>query len=142
MPDALPIGRGLSIPLDEFEVRASRSSGPGGQHLNTSDTRVEVRFDVLHSPSLPEAARTVLLERLAGRLSRAGIVRVVAQGHRSQLRNREDAFARMGTLLARALEEQPQRVPGRPTAGALLRRRRDKQFRAALKRSRSRVENE
>ena len=140
--DRLVIGRGLAIPLDEFEIRASRASGPGGQHVNTSDTRVEVRFNVATSPSLPEAVRARLLERLGGRLSRAGIVRVVAQGHRSQLRNREAALARMGALLSRALEEQPPRVPSRPTAGARLRRRRDKQLRAALKRSRNQVDDE
>lgn len=138
----LAIGRGLSIPLDEFEIRASRSSGPGGQHVNTSDTRVEVRFDVVTSPSLPELVRARLLERLGGRLSRAGIVRVVAQGHRSQLRNRADALARMGDLLSRALEEQPPRVPSRPTMGARFRRRRDKQLRGAVKRSRGPVDDE
>ncbi len=140
--DRLVIGRGLAIPLDELEMRASRASGPGGQHVNTSDTRVEVRFDVANSPSLPEAVRARLLERLGSRLSRAGIVRVVAQGHRSQLRNREAALARMGALLSRALEEPPPRVPSRPTAGALFRRRREKQLRAALKRARNQVDDE
>jgi len=142
MADRLEIGRGVSIPLEEFEMRASRASGPGGQHVNTSDTRVELRFDVASSPSLPEAVRALLLERLGDRLSRAGIVRVVAQGHRSQLRNREAALARMGSLLSRALEEQPPRVPSRPTVGARLRRRRDKQLRGALKRSRGPVDDE
>ena len=142
MADGLDIGRGVTIPLDEFEMRASRASGPGGQHVNTSDTRVEVRFDVANSPSLPEAVRALLLERLGDRLSRAGIVRVVAQGHRSQLRNREDALERMHALLSRALEEQPPRVPSRPTAGALFRRRADKQHRGALKRARGPVDDE
>lgn len=140
--DRLTLRPGLSIPLEEFEMRTSRSSGPGGQHVNTSDTRVELRFDVVNSPSLPEAVRARLLERLCGRLSRAGIVRVVAQGHRSQLRNREDALARMGALLSRALEELPPRVASRPTTGSLSRRRKDKQLRGALKRSRSPVDDE
>jgi ribosome-associated protein len=140
--DGLDIGRGVTIPLDEFEMRASRASGPGGQHVNTSDTRVEVRFDVANSPSLPEAVRALLLDRLGDRLSRAGIVRVVAQGHRSQLRNREAALARMASLLSRALEEQPPRLPSRPTVGARLRRRRDKQLRGSLKRSRGPVDDE
>lgn len=138
----LVVSQGVSIPLEELIVRASRSSGPGGQHVNTSDTRVEVRFDVAHSPSLSEEVRGRLLERLAGRLSRSGLVRVVAQGHRSQLRNREDAIARLTALLSRALEEEPPRVPTRPTAGARIRRRQEKQQRGALKRSRAPVDEE
>lgn len=138
----LAVAPGVNIPLDELTIRASRSSGPGGQHVNTSDTRVEARFDVAHSPSLPDEVRGRLLQRLAGRLSRGGLVRVVAQGHRSQLRNREDAIARLAALLARALEEEPPRVPSRPTVGARIRRRQQKQHRGALKRSRAPVDED
>ncbi len=134
--EVLVIGPGLTIPVSEIDIRTSRASGPGGQHVNTSDSKVEVRFDVARSPSLPPDARERLLQNLGTRLSKDGVLRVVAQGRRSQWRNREDALARLETVLGRGLEQQAGRVPTAPSWAAKARRRRDKQLRSALKRSR------
>src|SRR6202008_3966590 len=94
---------GVAIPLSELSFRASRSGGPGGQHVNTSSTRVEVWWDVAASPSLSEDQRQRLLSRLASRLDGAGRLRLVSSTSRSQLRNREDATERLCEVVARAL---------------------------------------
>jgi ribosome-associated protein len=127
---------GLGIPLEELEFRTSHSAGPGGQHVNTSDTRVELRFDVARSPSLPEDLRQVLLAKLARRLSKDGVLRVVAQEHRSQGQNREAALVRLNALLNSALAERRPRRPTRPGARAVEARLEAKARRAAVKRLR------
>ncbi|MCL5942625.1 MAG: aminoacyl-tRNA hydrolase [Actinobacteria bacterium] len=140
--DRLAISPDLSIPLDEIEIRASRAGGPGGQHVNKTDTRIEVCFAVSTSPSLPEEARAVLLRRLGGRLSREGVLRVVAQSHRSQRRNRDEALQRLAALLSQALVERKPRHPTRPSQAALARRLETKRRRAALKQQRMRPREE
>jgi ribosome-associated protein len=119
-----------AIPLDELEWRFSGPGGPGGQHANTSNTRVEVRFDVEASPSLTPSQRARLLDRFGP------VVRVVAAGTRSQARNRELALARLRERLADALRTPRARRATVPTAGARRRRIEAKRRRGDLKRQR------
>src|SRR6266571_875222 len=97
MPDenVLEITPELRLPLSELDYQASRSGGPGGQHVNTSSTRIEVWWDVAGSPTLTEEQRARLLAQLATRLDTAGRLRLVSSGTRSQLRNREDVTERL-----------------------------------------------
>ncbi len=118
------------IALDELEWRTSRSGGPGGQHANTSDTRVEVRFDVASSPSLGPRQRARLLDRFGP------VVRASASDTRSQARNRELALERLRDRLADGLRVRPARRPTAPSAGARQRRLDAKRRRSARKRDR------
>ncbi|MFP5375378.1 MAG: alternative ribosome rescue aminoacyl-tRNA hydrolase ArfB [Acidimicrobiia bacterium] len=127
----LRVTSSLTIPLEELEWRFSRSGGPGGQHANTADTRVEVRFDVAGSASLGPRQRARLVERLGAS------VRVVASDSRSQARNRELALERLRARLAEGLRVEPARRPTRPSAAAGQRRLRDKRQRSERKRQRS-----
>jgi ribosome-associated protein len=119
-----------AIPLDELDWRFSGSGGPGGQHANTSNTRVEVRFDVAGSPSLSPAQRARLLERVGP------VVRVVAADTRSQARNRELALARLRERLADALRTPRARRATAPSAAGRRRRLEAKRRRGDLKRQR------
>jgi len=121
------------LPARELSWRFSRSSGPGGQGVNTTDSRVELSVDLARSPSVPEQARQRLLERLAGRLV-DGVLTVVAAEHRSQLRNRDAARQRLAAALSLALApDPPPRRPTRPSKGAKQRRIDDKVRRGRLK---------
>ena len=120
----------LSIPLAEISVRASRSSGPGGQHANVTASRVEASFDVLASGALSEAQRERLLTRVGPRVA------AIAQDERSQARNRELAVARLRERLARALEPVKPRRPTRPTAASRERRLETKRRASERKRAR------
>src|ERR1700744_4592879 len=133
MPDDLRVTRGLVIPGGELRERFSRSSGPGGQSVNTTDSRVELSFDVARSPALPERERERALARLAARLA-DGVVTVAAETERSQLMNREAARARLAALLREAIAPPPPpRAPPKPTSGARERRLADKKRRGANK---------
>lgn len=137
MADDLRVNNWLVIPAGELRERFSRSSGPGGQSVNTADTRVELSFDVAHSAALPEYARARTLERLSGRLSDDGVLTVVASEQRSQLLNRRAASGRLAALLRDAIAPpQRQRVPTRPGRAAKERRIAEKRQRGAIKRSR------
>lgn len=114
--DGLVLPGGVEVPASELEWRFSTSGGPGGQHVNTSNTRAEVRFDVSRSPSLPAASRQRLLQRLGP------VVTVAASDRRSQTRNRELALERLESRLAAALRVEPPRRPTRPTAASRRRR--------------------
>lgn len=114
--EVLRVSGSLSIPLSELSWRFSRSGGPGGQHANTADTRVEVRFDIAASPSLGPRQRARLLERLGPE------VRAVAADERSQARNRQLALARLADRLSDALRVRPARRPTRRTASSVERR--------------------
>ncbi len=116
--DRLEIAPELSLPRRELEYRASRSGGPGGQHVNTSSTRVEVWWDVAGSPSLTEEQRARLLSRLASRLDGSGRLRLVSGASRSQLRNREEVTERLRRLVAGALVVPRRRKPTRPSRAA------------------------
>lgn len=129
-----------SVPLPEAELtwRFMRSSGPGGQHVNTSDSQVELRFDLARTRSLPEVWRSRALERLAGRLVDGGVLVVRASEHRSQWRNRETAAVRMASLLAEATAPPPPpRRKKKMPRGINERRLRQKKQRSEVKRGRS-----
>lgn len=137
MPDGhLEITPALLLPLAELDYRATRSGGPGGQHVNTSSTRIEVRWDVRSSPTLTEEQRARLIERLANRLDGEGRLRVVASESRSQLRNREAANERLRELVASALAVRKPRRRTKPTRAAKAARLEAKRRRSALKRDR------
>jgi len=106
------------LPDAELQWRFSRSSGPGGQHVNTSDSQVELRFDLGASEALPQVWKERALERLSGRLTDGGVLIVKASEHRSQWRNREAAAVRLGALLSEAVAPPPRsRRPTRPSRG-------------------------
>jgi ribosome-associated protein len=123
----------VAIPVEELQFRASRASGPGGQGVNTTDSRVELRFDLAGSPSLPPAAKARALRRLGARVDAGGTLRVVAQAQRSQLANRRAATERFAELLAAALAVPRARRPTRPTAAARAGRLAAKRRRAVTK---------
>ncbi|WP_428961513.1 alternative ribosome rescue aminoacyl-tRNA hydrolase ArfB [Micromonospora fluostatini] len=136
MDDGLRVTDRLMVPGTELRERFSRSSGPGGQGVNTADSRVELSFDLARSPSLPEPLRARALERLAGRLV-DGVLTVAASEHRAQLANREAARERMAALLREAVAPPPPpRRPTRPSRGAKERRLADKKRQAQRKRER------
>jgi len=124
------------VPEAELSWRFSRSSGPGGQGVNTTDSRAELSFDLGGAASVPEHLRERAVARLGGRLA-AGVVTVAASEHRSQLQNREAAEQRMAQLLREAVAPPPpQRRATRPTRGSKERRLEGKRQRSALKRGR------
>jgi ribosome-associated protein len=134
--DDLRVNGWLLIPATELHERFSRSSGPGGQSVNTADSRVELSFDIEHSAVLPQWAQARALERLAGRLA-GGVLTVAASEQRSQLANRQAARARLAALLRDAIAPpQRPRVPTRPGRAANERRLQAKRNRAAVKRTR------
>lgn len=126
------------IPENELSWRFSRSSGPGGQSVNTSDSRVELSFDIARTSALGPTLKARALERLAGRLV-DGVVTVTASEHRSQLRNREAAERRLAELLASATAPPPRvRRPTKPSTAARKRRLEDKRRRTQVKNLRRR----
>ena len=129
--ESIRVTRSVSILPDEIELRVSRSSGPGGQHANTSETRVEAVFDVEASDSLTERQKRRVISR-AGR-----VLRAVAQDERSQARNRDLAVERLVAKLAEALRVERRRVATRPTEASRRRRLEAKRRRAAVKRNRA-----
>jgi ribosome-associated protein len=116
---ALTVDSSLSIPRFELTFRATRAGGPGGQHVNTSATRVELLWNIESSGALSDEQRTRLREKLASRLDAEGNVRVVASAFRSQLRNRIDAEERLATLIRRALVVPKTRRKTRPSRAAV-----------------------
>jgi ribosome-associated protein len=140
--ERLAISVELAIPLAELHFRFSRSGGPGGQHVNRSETRVELLFDVARSPSLTEAQRARILHRLAGYIDGTGVLRVVSTATRSQAENRADAMARFRALVSAALRRRKRRIPTRPSAAARERRLAEKRTRAGVKAARRRVDRD
>jgi ribosome-associated protein len=123
----------LAIDPDEIHESFVRAGGPGGQHVNTTSSAVQLRFDVRHSPSLPDDVRA-RLERLAGhRLTRDGVLVLQSQGQRSQKRNREEALERLVDLVRAAARPPVKRKPTRPTRASKQRRLDSKKRHGALK---------
>ena len=132
----------LTIPRAELTMRASRAGGPGGQHVNTSSTRVELLWDLTHSTAVTDDVRARLLEKLAPRLDADGMVRVVASDRRSQSQNRDAAAERLAEVVRRALMVPKKRRPTRPTAASREQRLADKRRRRERKRSRRRNDDD
>jgi len=128
----------LTIPRAELQFRASRAGGPGGQHVNTSSTRVELLWDLTHSTVVSDEQRGRLLTKLAARLDAAGMVRVVASDRRSQSQNRDAAAERLAVLVRQALIVPRKRRPTRPTRASREQRLADKRKRGERKRDRRR----
>ena len=128
----------LTIPRAELQFRASRAGGPGGQHVNTSSTRVELLWDLSHSTVVSDEQRGRLLTKLAARLDAAGMVRVVASDRRSQSQNRDAAAERLAVLVRQALIVPRKRRPTRPTRASREQRLADKRKRGERKRDRRR----
>ncbi len=136
--DDLDVKPGVRIPGSELDESHSRAGGPGGQHVNTSSTRITLRWNVQES-ELPEPIRARLLERLGSRLTSDGELVVHASSNRSQLRNREEARERLAEIVRQALVRQKARRPTRPTKGSQKRRIQSKKQRGERKRLRGRV---
>jgi ribosome-associated protein len=138
----LQVTPAVRIPLAELTFQASRSSGPGGQHVNTSSTRIELWWDLSGSPSLTEAERARVRRNLANRLTAEGDLRVVSGATRSQARNRALALERFRELVARALAVPKRRRPTRPSRAVKERRLAEKRQRGERKRQRRQPGNE
>jgi ribosome-associated protein len=132
----LRINGRVAIPRGELRFQASRSGGPGGQHVNTSSTRIELWWDIASSAALTEEQRARLLERLATRLDGEGRLRLVSSAHRSQLQNREAVTERLRSVVAEALKVAKVRKATRPTRASKERRLVEKKQRGETKRRR------
>ena len=131
-----------AISIDEREIRMVfvRSSGPGGQNVNKVSTAVQLRFDAMNSPSLPEAVRNRLIHLAGKRISGSGILMIEARRYRTQERNRQDALDRLVALIRKAAERPKTRIKTRPSSGSKKRRVANKLRRSETKRMRRPVE--
>ncbi|MEM7503126.1 MAG: alternative ribosome rescue aminoacyl-tRNA hydrolase ArfB [Pseudomonadota bacterium] len=138
MNDSAPLSvtSGVSIPWSELDFSAIRAAGPGGQHVNKTSSAVELRFDVRASEALTDAQREKILATADRRVTGAGVIVIKAQSARSQLKNKNDAIARLVDLLRTALRDAPPRVPTATPRAQKERRRRDKAKRSAVKNAR------
>jgi ribosome-associated protein len=134
----LQISRSLTLPDSELTERFLRADGPGGQHVNRTESAVELRFDVVASPSLPELVRTRLLARRDRRMTDEGVLVIQARRFREQARNRDDARERLAEIVRGALVAPKKRVATRPTRASKERRLAGKQQRSRVKQGRSR----
>ena len=136
MDGVIRVAPGIEIPGEEVATEFSRSSGPGGQHVNKTETRVTLRFDLQHSPSLSDAARARIVERLQPRLTRNGEILIHSDRFRDRRRNLEDARERLEMLLRTAYDRPPPRRETKPTKGSKTRRLAEKRRRGERKRNR------
>lgn len=136
--DDVRISPRLRIPGAELGISFARSGGPGGQHVNTTSTKVELRFDVDGSPTLSDAQRDAITRELGHRMTAEGVLVLISSEHRSQTRNREAVLARFRGLLAEALLPRRPRRPTRPSRASQRRRRAAKEQRSQVKELRRR----
>jgi len=136
---AIPITRAISIDSDEIVESFTRSSGPGGQHVNTTDSAVLLRFDVASSPGLPEAVKDRLAVLAGSRLTRDGVLVLRSEGARSQLLNRQEVRDRLVELIREATIVPKKRRPTRPSKSARAKRVDEKKGRATVKAGRGKV---
>jgi ribosome-associated protein len=142
MADPLSISNRFSIPAGELEFQASRSGGPGGQHANTTSSRIQLRWNVRTSPSLSDGRREAILDRLSGRIDQDGVLQVTVDTHRSQHRNRDEARDRLAELIRDALRPRKQRKKTRRTRASNEKRLQAKKRRGQKKKLRGRVERD
>lgn len=135
--DHVTINDSLTIPLEELSFTTSRSSGPGGQKVNKTSTRVTLLFDVEHSQSLNATQRSLIRYRLHGRINAEGVLRVTAQRERSQASNRDLALSRFAELLREALSTAPPREATQPSVTSRETRLAEKRARSLVKRERT-----
>ena len=135
----LRINAAIVIPDDEIVLRFVRADGPGGQHVNRTATAVQLRFDVLQSPSLPADVRQRLAGLAGRRMTGEGVLVIDARNHRSQKQNRQDALERLKRLIQVALAPPRTRRPTRPSAASRRRRLENKRHRSRLKRTRKSI---
>lgn len=133
---------GVSLDEEELVYSASRSSGPGGQHVQKVSTRMTVSLDIFNSPSLTTEQKDQILRRLGTRINKEGVLQVSAQASRSQKENRDAAFERLVQLLRQALARPKARQATRPTRGSKERRLGEKKHRGRLKRERKELPGE
>ena len=133
---SIPISRRVSIPEHEVEFRAARAGGPGGQSVNTTSSKVELRWSVRDSEVLDEVQRQHLIDRLGSRLTNEGLLILRGEEHRSQHRNREAVTSRLRAIVGEALEPPRPRRPTRPSRGSKQRRLEHKKRRGEVKRLR------
>ncbi|MGA2224849.1 MAG: alternative ribosome rescue aminoacyl-tRNA hydrolase ArfB [Syntrophobacteraceae bacterium] len=131
------INEHISIPEDELTFTASLSGGPGGQNVNKVSSRVTLWFDVVNSPSLYPEQKDLIRSRLASRISKTGVLRIISQQTRSQVENRELTVERFVELMQDALRQVPVRKKTRVSNGAKLRRLEEKRQRSMVKSERS-----
>ena len=137
--DVLIVSAAIRIPRTELEMRATRSGGPGGQHVNTSSTKIELRWQPAASVALSDAQRERLLTNLAGKLDGDGWLRLTASEHRSQLQNREAAEARLVMMVKAALVVPKVRRATKPTFTSKVKRLESKAQRSDVKQQRKRI---
>lgn len=138
--DTVDLGHGIKLPLSELQFSFARSGGPGGQHVNRAETKVELRWDVAASPSLSEWQRATLLASLGTYLTDDGLLLLTSEETRSQHRNREVVVERLQTLVREALRPRRTRRPTRPSAGARATRLQRKKQQGEKKARRGRID--
>lgn len=136
---SIPITRSISIDSDEIDESFTRSSGPGGQHVNTTDSAVLLRFDVANSPGLPDAVKNRLAALAGSRMTREGVLILRSEGARSQLLNRQEVRDRLIALIREATIVPKKRRPTKPSKAAKAKRVDEKKGRASVKAGRGKV---
>jgi len=140
-PNSLIINERISIPLSEIKFSAVRASGPGGQHVNKTNTAIELRFAIAPS-SLPETIKSRLFAITDRRLNAAGVIVIKSGAHKSQKRNKDEACDRLSRLIAKAAEKPKYRRATRPTRASVKRRLKSKSRRSEIKITRRRVKGD
>ena len=136
---AVPITRSIAIDSDELEESFVRSGGPGGQHVNTTDSAVQLRFDVAASPNLPEAVKVRLVTLAGSRMTREGVLILRSEGSRSQALNRQEVRERLFAIIREAAIVPKKRRPTKPSKAAKARRMDGKSKRSAIKNLRGKI---